>query len=244
MCAVAERCVFTEPYIDAANNRWTKPHLDDYKKAIESDSALKIAAAKMKHKLVTKTEALLHADLHTDSVLCAPEGNQTFAIDPRFSFYGPMAFDVGAFIANLMLSYVSQGGHSNEEEYGEWVLEQIAVLWKTFRKEFLRLWDVRDGHTGHKLQKSMFGDDASYVAAQEDFLAELLSDSLRFAGMKMLKRIVGCNHVEDLESIEEIDVKAKCEIHGLEIAFCLIKNSGPPNSIEDVLGLAKEKKPE
>mmetsp|Transcript_23496 Transcript_23496/g.50942 ORF Transcript_23496/g.50942 Transcript_23496/m.50942 type:complete len:635 (+) Transcript_23496:69-1973(+) len=245
MCAIAERCVFTEPYIDAANNWWTTPHLDDYKKAIENDSALKLAAAKMKHKFVTKTEALLHADLHTDSVLCSPEGGQTFAIGPRFSFYGPMAFDVGAFIANLLLSYVSQGGHSNEEGYDEWILEQLNIFWKTFRKEFLRLWDDQVEHTGYKFQKSMFGEDkASYVAAQEEFLAELLSDALGFAGMKMLKRIVGSNHVEDLESIADINVRAKCEIHGLEIAFCLIKNSRPPNSIDDVIGLAREKKPE
>jgi 5-methylthioribose kinase len=32
---------------------------------------------------------------------------ETKIIDPEFAFYGPIAFDLGAFIANLFLSYFS-----------------------------------------------------------------------------------------------------------------------------------------
>ena len=35
----------------------------------------------------------------------------TQVIDPEFAFYGPMGFDISAFIANLFLSYFSQDGH-------------------------------------------------------------------------------------------------------------------------------------
>ena len=40
--------------------------------------------------------------------------DSTWVIDPEFAFYGPMAFDTGAFVANLMLAYFSQPGHSSE----------------------------------------------------------------------------------------------------------------------------------
>ncbi len=35
----------------------------------------------------------------------------TRVIDPEFGFYGPMGFDVGAYLANLLLAYFSQVGH-------------------------------------------------------------------------------------------------------------------------------------
>ena len=41
----------------------------------------------------------------------------TFVIDPEFGFYGPIGFDVGAFLANLALAYFSQKGH--EKVLGE-----------------------------------------------------------------------------------------------------------------------------
>jgi thiamine kinase-like enzyme len=41
--------------------------------------------------------ALLHGDLHTGSIMCTE--TTTFVIDHEFAFYGPMGFDVGAFLA-------------------------------------------------------------------------------------------------------------------------------------------------
>lgn len=37
----------------------------------------------------------------------------TQVIDPEFAFYGPMGFDVGAFLGNLILAYFSQDGHAD-----------------------------------------------------------------------------------------------------------------------------------
>ena len=65
MCALTEQVVFTEPYVQSPNNKWTSPQLDLDKKAIESDLELKTAAVKLKQKFVTETQALIHADLHT-----------------------------------------------------------------------------------------------------------------------------------------------------------------------------------
>ena len=41
---------------------------------------------------------------------------ETKVIDPEFAFYGPMGFDVGAVIANLLLNYYSQDGHATAED--------------------------------------------------------------------------------------------------------------------------------
>ena len=38
--------------------------------------------------------------------------SDTRIIDPEFAFFGPMGFDVGAVLGNLLMSYFSQDGHA------------------------------------------------------------------------------------------------------------------------------------
>ena len=79
---------------------------------------------------------------------------------------------------------------------------------------------------------------AGAPGAQSLFISSLLRDTLGFAGMKMLRRIVGIAHVEDLESIEDLNVRASCERHGLEIAKALIKTAASVNSMDEAIELA------
>ena len=251
MCGLTEQVVFTEPYTESSNNRWTSPYLDEDKKAIERDVALKVAVAGWSKKFVTHTEALIHADLHTGSVMCANEEDtnerQTYVIDPEFAFYGPAAFDTGAFIANLFLSYVSQKAHRAEgDDYEEWILQQIVVFWNTFSEQFLALWNDPKEHRGfvyHSVKEHMASDpegpDSETAAGQNQYMRTLLQDTLGFAGMKMLRRIVGIAHVEDLESIEDLELRSRCERRGLRMARAFIVQEESWTSIEEVIALAR-----
>ncbi|GKY94808.1 hypothetical protein MPSEU_000446000 [Mayamaea pseudoterrestris] len=243
MCALTEQVIFTEPYIEASNNRWTSPQLDDDKKELENDQTLRLAVAKLKNKFVTETQTLLHGDIHTGSVMCSPEPSQTFVIDPEFAFYGPLAFDTGFFIANLLLNYVSQPGHANDgdddDTYSDWILEQVKVFWQAFAATFVVQWNDVSQHTGYRYQRTMFPSTNDHKVAQKEWMANTLSDSVAFAGCEMIRRIVGIAHVEDLDSIADADVRAKCERHGLEIAKVLIKEQGRFSKIEEVIEVAK-----
>ena len=108
LCKITEDLVFTDPYREAPLNRWTRPWLDAEKLAFERDSALKVAAQALKLKFMTSAEALIHGDLHTGSIMITSE--DTRVIDPEFAFIGPMGFDIGAVIGNLLLAYFAQGG--------------------------------------------------------------------------------------------------------------------------------------
>lgn len=59
-----------------------------------------------------RAQALIHGDLHTGSVMVTHESTQV--IDPEFAFYGPMGFDIGAFIGNLILAFFAQDGHADQ----------------------------------------------------------------------------------------------------------------------------------
>ena len=166
----------------------------------------------------------------------------TYVLDPEFSFYGPMGFDTGAFISNLLLNYVSQTVLSTSEDYVEWILEQINIFWNTFHDEFLRLWNDPMEHTGDAFQRPLLHDVQTMHLVQDQFMSSLLEETLGFTGMKMLRRIMGIAHVEDLECIGDVELKAKCEKHGLEVAKELIKNASLFTSIKAVTMMACDKK--
>lgn len=46
-------------------------------------------------------------------------------IDPEFAFYGPMGFDLGALIGNLLLAYCAVPGNGQGDDYAEWLLQQV-----------------------------------------------------------------------------------------------------------------------
>lgn len=54
-------------------------------------------------------------------------------IDPEFAFYGPMGFDLGALIGNLLLAYCAVPGNGQGDEYAEWLLQQVIFLSESAR---------------------------------------------------------------------------------------------------------------
>jgi 5-methylthioribose kinase len=225
LCKITEDLVFTDPYREAPLNRWTQPHLDARKQAFERDSALKVAAQGLKWKFLTSAEALIHGDLHTGSIMATLE--DTRVIDPEFAFIGPMGFDVGAVIGNLFLAYFAQGGHEakpgGRDAYREWILAQAENVWSGFHDRFLALW--RAAPAGDAYPASLFPSDDDRAAMEKErarFLRALFEDTLGFAGAKMIRRILGLAHVEDLESIADPVRRARCEAKALRLARELV----------------------
>lgn len=78
-----------------------------------------------------RSQALLHGDLHTGSVMVTHDSTQV--IDPEFGFYGPMGFDTGAFLGNLILAYFSQDGHADQvNDRKVCVLNCVSVVLSIF----------------------------------------------------------------------------------------------------------------
>lgn len=233
LCALTEKVIFTDPYTVCDMNHWT-PQLEAYAVGIREDAALKLAAAYHKKLFLTSTQALLHADLHTGSVM-VKEGS-TFVIDPEFAFYGPMGFDVGAILSNLFLSYFSKSA-GGDAEYSEWILEQVSLLHETFVQTFQSLWSAAaatDGFAGEVYKKEIY-QAGLLQQAQSEFLAAVWRDTVGFTGMKMIRRIVGIAHVEDLKAIEDDAARALCEKRALLFARQLVLASNS-NTVPAVLG--------
>jgi len=230
--------VFCDPYRFSERNRHTSPQLDGAVRELRADEKLKVAAARFGQKFLNEVQALIHGDLHSGSVMVT-DGDAR-VIDPEFAFYGPIGFDLGAFLGNLLLSWYSQPGYATQQDdrvaYRHWILEQAKIFWESFHERFLTLW-TENAH-GDAFPKSMFGQPEEAVtlaAARSAFLQGLFADMLGFAACKMIRRIVGFAHVIDFEWIKDPTLRADCEGNALTMARRLLTHPEAFKSIQDVI---------
>lgn len=242
LCKITEDLVFTDPYRIAPLNRWTSPYLDGIKSQFERDHALKVAAQERKWQFLTEAQSLIHGDLHTGSVMVTEE--DTRIIDPEFAFVGPMAFDVGAIMANYLLSYFSFCGQNVEgkpDSYSDWLLDQLRSLWTVFERKFLDLWSANQA--GEVFGQGLFDDPDSIAALdvhRNAFMSKLFHDSLGFAGCKMIRRILGLAHVQDMECIEPPVLRARAEAMALTFARLLLLEAMTFADVTHVVAAAQE----
>lgn len=242
LCQITEDLIFTDPYRIAPDNRWTSPQLDDIARAFCEDADLKIAVSRLKLKFMSSAEALIHGDLHTGSLMVTTD--DTRVIDPEFAFAGPMGFDIGAVLANLLLNYFSQDGHEKtpgaRDAYRAWVLDAVAGVWNEFRRKFLNFWEARGD--GDAYPRVLFEDATGrrrLRAEREHYMNRLLQDALGFCAAKMIRRILGIAHNIDLEWIADPAVRAACERRALLLARNLMVNTDSYRHIEAVVDAAR-----
>ncbi len=232
MCEITEKLVFTVPYYDDGTTSYT-PGAEEQGRALFDDEPLKYEVAALKESFLTKAQALIHGDLHTGSLFVTADS--TKAIDQEFSFYGPMGFDVGAVIGNLVLNYAAQEYHSRNEqernEYRTYLLETIRDVWLVFAREFTRLWEEDNQEITARAE-----------GYKENYLDRLFKDSLGFAGCKMIRRI-GRAQVEDFTSIADDNIRAKAERLALRLGKDIILQRHQFQSIEEAVELIEETTP-
>jgi 5-methylthioribose kinase len=243
LCRITEELIFTDPYRVSASNRWTSPQLDTIAAEFRRDTDLKLASQYFKLKFLSSAEALIHGDLHSGSVMVTQ--SDTRIIDPEFAFYGPMGFDIGAYLGNLLLAFFAQEGHvspaDTRDEYREWLLEQFESTWSCFERRFLELW--RESGTGDAFTAELFNDSAGTEALErgrQSYMQHLFADTLGFGGMKMIRRILGLAHVADLETIQDRDLRGQCERQALAMGRELVVNHTAYGDIRAVTDKARE----
>ena len=243
LCKITEDLIFTDPYRIAEQNRWTVPYLDGLAAALREDMELHVAISRLKLKFMASPEALLHGDLHTGSIMVTE--SQTRVIDPEFAFYGPMGFDVGAVLANLLMAYFASAGH--ERAPGEravfegWVLETVEQVWNAFARKFLDLW--RAGAAGDAYPASLFAGEtgaARLEAERRAYMQRLFADAVGFAAAKTIRRIFGLAHNIDFELIEDPRRRAISEARAVRLARAMMVETGAFPAIADVTGAARK----
>ncbi len=230
LCKITEDLIFDHPYTDAETNSFD-PLIRDEVEAIWNDRELHLEVMLLRERFLTQAQALIHGDLHTGSIFVTPES--TKVIDPEFAYYGPMGFDVGAVIANLLLNYAGQEGWSEDEasraDYRAYLLTTVQEVWDQFEQQFLALWDE------HLIDRM-----AATPGYREHYMKRLLQDTVGFAGCKVIRRVIGLAHVADIDKIGDERKRERAERIALTIGKALIKQHRRAESIGEVLDIARK----
>ena len=235
LCEITENFIFTHPFEDNETNEYNPKLEMEYVKKFREDKQIKAAILKMKYKFMTNAQAMLHGDLHSGSIMLNKE--ETYVIDPEFSFYGPIAFDVGIYLANLILSYLSLG--KEEIQYKNYVKSQIIDTWEKFALKFKS--NILENE---KKKKSLQFDydnglnDLEYYARQ--FITDIFKDSVSFISCEMFRRTIGLAKVADIVSIEDLELRAYIETNVLSCASILIKSD--LNNIHELIKIIENNK--
>jgi 5-methylthioribose kinase len=233
LCKITEDLVFTDPFFDHNTNNIAEDLKPFVANTIWEDQSLKREVASLKKAFLTKGETLVHGDLHTGSIFVGEE-DKTVVIDPEFAFYGPMGFDIGAFIANIILNYLSQKVHlkdqpQKQEEYQQYLLNVIYDSWNVFSEEFSNLWKQHpqdafmsvDGYLGQTLQ-------------------EIFKDMIGFAGCKVIRRMIGLAGVEDVECILNQEDRNEIKKAALTLGKKLIVERSQITTINELVKVVSE----
>jgi 5-methylthioribose kinase len=229
LCKITEDFVFTFAFMEHETNNENAKN-NDVARELFIDSEFKKSVLSLKYKFMNQTDALLHGDLHTGSIMA--NESDTYVIDPEFAFVGPFGFDVGALVGNLIASFVSHLVQDENESYRVWVLKSIKDILVMFEDKFLRLWSE---HRYSALRVDGFIDDYYFEDYQKEFMKNILKDTVGFAGCKLARRVFGIAGVEDIRGIEEEEIKASAEKLALDIARELVKGYQQVESVDDII---------
>jgi 5-methylthioribose kinase len=192
LCKITEDLVFTEPHVDIGRNAVLPANEEDAKEHA-NDADMIAAMGYAKWLFMTQAEALIHGDLHTGSVMVKHTGNGnesvSKAFDSEFAFYGPVAFDLGALLANYTLS-ASRWIALGDDDMAQWSLSLVGDTWQQFEHSFRHLYPER-------IDARVWKEDLL-----ESLITRWRTEMWLFAAAKMSRRIVGLAKVADVETLD------------------------------------------
>lgn len=198
LCEITEDLVLSEPYNDChGKNVIIKPNKEFAEKQLYNDRKLSLEVAKLKFKFMNYPQALIHGDLHTGSIFINPEDTRIF--DPEFAFFGPIGYDLGNVVANLMFAWAN--GHTKgSDDFCNWIEKSIVEVIDKFKEKSIKY--LNENST--EIMSKVDGFTQYYVD-------DILSDTAGYAGTELHRRIVGMAKVKDITSIQDEEKRAKME---------------------------------
>lgn len=234
LCKLTEDFVFTFPYMSHETNHIDK-QCEKEAKALFHDQSYKKNLLTLKYIFMTQTDALLHGDLHTGSIML--NQTETYVIDPEFAFVGPFGFDIGALIANLINAYISHEHTDRNRAFQDWILQTIEEIYTKFEMKFLDLWKRQQESA---LILPGFTDDATTEAFQKEFMQNIFTQSVGFAGCKIARRVFGIAGVEEIRGIEDDRTRKEASMHALRTGIGLIKSYREIKTVQQLCNYIKE----
>ena len=214
LCDISECLVFTEPYDNNRNrNIITAGNEEFVENTLYKNEDLHFTILKLREKFMNYSQSLIHWDLHSGSIFINEKGLKI--IDPEFSFYGPIAYDIGNVIGNLYFPLYRakffMEDSKKKEEFINWLEKCILDIPILFSKKCKLLWEK---YSKDKLLKNK--------KFRDYYIENIVKDSLAYAGTEMIRRTVGDAKVLELTSLENSEKKLQLEKELISKAVSMI----------------------
>jgi len=214
LCDISECLVFTEPYDNNKNrNIITTGNEEFVENMLYKNEDLHFAILKLREKFMNYSQSLIHGDLHSGSIFINEKGIKI--IDPEFSFYGPMAYDIGNVIGNLYFPLYRakffMEDSKKKEEFINWLEKCILDIPILFSEKCKLLWEK---YSNDKLLKNK--------KFRDYYIENIVKDSLAYAGTEIIRRTVGDAKVLELTSLETSEKKLELERRLINKAILMI----------------------
>lgn len=227
LCQITEDLFFSDPHIEHERNNYPK-QLQNEVDAIQKNNALKLEIAKLKANFLSNPQTLLHGDMHSGSIFV--DCNNTKMIDPEFGFFGPIGFDIGSFIGNLLLNYCAQAGHIEDfvarRNYQTHLLSCIVDTYSLFEQQWLEL-----------IRTKTLDESLAPVGYAQYFMKNVLQDAAGYCGAELIRRTIGLAHVSDIDSISDDNARLTVQKQTLALGEQLILNAQTCNNKEAFFSL-------
>ena len=234
LCKLTEDFVFTFAYMDHETNEVPEAYRAEAE-ALFAQMDFRQNLLDLKYSFMTHTDALLHGDLHTGSIMI--NDKETYIIDPEFAFFGPFGFDIGALIANLINAWISHLYVSDNPTYRGWILQTIKEVYEKFESKFLALWNVQKESA---LITPGFIDDTTLSSYQNAFMHRIFQESIGFAGCKIARRVFGIAGVAEIRGIKDPQKRKAATMHALRLGTDLIRHYRSFDTIDQLLRAVEE----
>ena len=214
LCDISECLVFTEPYDNNRNrNIITAGNEEFVENILYKNEDLHFAILKLREKFMNYSQSLIHGDLHSGSIFINEKGIKI--IDPEFSFYGPMAYDIGNVIGNLYFPLYRakffMEDSKKKEEFINWLEKCILDIPILFSEKCKLLWEK---YSNDKLLKNK--------KFRDYYIENIVKDSLAYAGTEIIRRTVGDAKVLELTNLETSEKKLELERRLINKAILMI----------------------
>jgi 5-methylthioribose kinase len=214
MRRLTEELVFDCPFNFHESNFFEEDMKNDVL-FLSRDQKLRLEVAKLKHKFMTKADALIHSDLHSGAIFTGED--KTIIFDTEFACFGPFGFDMGHFIANLFLNGIGS------PEFQSKRFQNALESWYAFTDTFSQLWRNESAEPYTQID--------GYIS---NLLDEIFADMLGYAGCELIRRAIGIAQTDDLNHEKDEQKRMNRRKRVVELGKYLIMERNNIRSLEEL----------
>jgi len=211
LCDITEDLVLTEPYWDYKNRNVLTPGTEEFvQEKLYENAELHAEVAVLRDRFMNCSQALLHGDLHTGSIFANLTGIKV--IDPEFAFYGPMGYDAGNVIGNLIFAWANKLlTEPDNTAFLKWIRQAVAAVYDGFRAGLEREYDAR-------VTLPLYWE----ADFRKRYIDQIMADTAGYAGTELIRRTVGDSKVLEVTSVTDPETRKTLDMLLIDIGAALI----------------------